>query len=310
LFIGCSVYDSSLLEHNPLGAGASDSGGSSGSGDVSLAGSSPVITGGSSNSSAGAGTSIGEAGDNNGGAAGAKEGGSGGSGATTAGGGTAAGAGGLVDVGGSAAGGAANTSLSMIDDMEMPDYYIPQTDGRVGFWSLANDHTAGGVQTPSTTDAMFMSAITGGRGASMYALHTTAAGFKTSGAQVNVDLNRKTARMTYDASAYQALHFFAKLGAAGTPYVTLAVPDLHTDPDGALCDKATGAGSCYDHFATSVTVTTAWTEFTVPFTMLQQAGWGANGVTALDVAHVFSVRFSWGTPSMDLWVDDIAFVKK
>jgi hypothetical protein len=189
--------------------------------------------------------------------------------------------------------------------MEVPDQYIPSLDGRQGFWSLSNDHTAG-AQTPSPT--MIMSAIPGGRGASMSALHTTSTGFTGTGALVGVDLNRKTTRSTYDASAYKALHFWAKVAAGSLTSVHLSMPDLHTDPGGALCSKA--PQQCYDHWATDLAFTTAWAEYTVAFTDLSQYGWGANDATALDAAHVYGIQFSWGTPTMDLWIDDIAFVKK
>jgi hypothetical protein len=317
LSLGCNVYDPSLLEHNPLGAGASDDGGVVGTGGGDLnAGGASIVSGGSLNAAganaAGTGgapaTTSGGSGSASGGAGVSAGGTGGGSGSNGSAGATAvAGTGGTTEVGGNAAGGALNASISMIDDMEMPDQYIPSIDGRQGFWSLSNDHTAGGVQTPTT---MVMSEIPGGRGASMYALHTTASGFTMSGAQVTVDINRKTARNTYDATPYSAVQFWAKVANATDKYVTFAMPDLHTDPGGGLCDKVANAGMCYDHFASALTLTTDWVEYTVPLASLEQAGWGNNGVTSLDVAQVYGIQFSWTTAAMDLWIDDIAFVKK
>jgi hypothetical protein len=309
---GCSVYDSSLLQQASLAAGASDVGGTSS--DIGVAGSSNAggtqVVAGSSGVEEG-GSSAGEA---SGGLAGSTSGGrsAGGTagsdsfgGAAGAGGtGGTGGTGGSVEVGGSAAGGDANPSISMIDDMEMPDQYIPSMDGRQGFWSLANDGTAG-TQTPSI---MTMSAIVGGRGTSMYALHTTSSGFTKTGAQVNVDLNRKTTRSTYDASSYDAVHFWAKVATGSLAAVHIALPDTHTDPGGALCTKA--GQQCYDHWAADRTLSTAWAEYTVAYSDLNQYGWGANDVTALDAAHVYGIQFSWGIPAMDLWIDDISFVKK
>ena len=318
LSVGCSVYDSSLLQQDSLAAGGSDAGGTSG--ENSVAGSSSNVAG--TGTSAGT-TSVDEGGSNAGGAgngfggstsggtttsgtSGTGTGGNNGSSGTAGGvavGGTG-GTGGSVEVGGSAAGGDLNASISMIDDMEMPDQYIPAMDGRQGFWSLANDGTAG-TQTPAI---MTMSAIPGGRGASMYALHTTSSGFTKTGAQVGVDLNRKTTRSTYDASPYKAVHFWAKVAAGSLTAVHIALPDLHTDPGGALCTKS--PQQCYDHWAADRTLTTAWAEYTVAYTDLNQYGWGANDVTELDAQHVYGIQFSWGTPAMDLWIDDIAFVKK
>jgi hypothetical protein len=307
--VACNVYDPSLLDSS-LGAGASDnSGGASGSGTINTAGGSPAIggsfaySGASSVSQAGAGGS-----DTSGGGTGAVAGGTsaGGTGGSSAGNGGAgglatAGTGGGSEIGG---GGAVDPTLSMIDDMEMPDQYIPSLDGRQGFWSLSNDGTAG-TQTPSI---MIMSQIPGGRGTSVYALHTTSTGFTKTGALVGVDLNRKTTRLPYDASAYTAVHFWAKVAAGSLTAVHFSMPDLHTDPSGALCNKS--PQQCYDHWARDLTFTAAWAEYTVAFADLNQYGWGANDVTALDAAHVYGIQFSWGTPSMDLWIDDIAFVKK
>jgi len=316
-FVGCSVYDSSLLEHDSLGAGGTDASGSVGGsnaasegGGITRGGDAAIVGGGSSgkggatgsgaaasNSGASAGESgMAEAGGSQ--ASGTGGGGIGGSGGSSAGGGDA--------TAGSSVGGASNPTLSVIDDMENPDQYIPNTDGRQGFWSLSNDGTAGGVQTPPT---MVMSMISGGRGASTYALHTTAAGFTKAGAQVDVDINRKGAtRNTYDASAYSALQFYAKVASGSPTLVHVAVPDVHTDLGGKLC-TATGQ-SCYDHFAKDLTLTTDWALYTVKFSDLTQQGWGNNGVDALDAAAVYGVYFSWTTAAMDLWIDDLAFVKK
>jgi|GEM_PF-1529081 hypothetical protein len=325
LFAACNIYDPSLLEHNALGAGASDDGGvvdvagaggvfnAAGTapfgGSLDTAGSSTIDNGGAGGgqtsgvgaSSAVGGTAAAAGGAGAGGGAGGSSGINGAAGSVAL-----AGAGGSGEVGGSAAGGALNASISMIDDMEMPDQYIPSTDGRQGFWSLSNDGTMG-VQTPSI---MVMSMIPGGRGASMYALHTTATGFTKTGALVGVDLNRKTMRLTYDATAYVAVHFWAMVGPGSATAVHFAMPDEHTDPGGGLCDKTPNGGQCYDHFAKDLTFTTAWAEYTVQFTDLEQYGWGANNVTALDVAQVFGIQFSYGTPTMDLWIDDISFIKK
>jgi hypothetical protein len=323
----CNVYDSSLLEHDSLNVAGSDQGGASNlggnananggtfagtsssdggrSGDGATSGGSDEQGGNGASGANSAGSS--SAGTNAGAGASASAGSSSGgaSGSTgAAGSGTVAGSGGSGTVGGSAAGGALNASLSVIDDMENPDQYIPDTDGRQGFWSLSNDGS-GGTQTPSI---MTMSAIPGGRGTSMYALHTTSMGFTKTGALVGVDLNRKTARSTYDASAYQAVHFYAKVAPGSLALVHFAMPDMHTDPAGDLCTKA--PQQCYDHWATDRTFSNDWAEYTIAFSDLDQFGWGDNDATALDVAHVYGIQFSWGTQSMDLWIDDIAFVKK
>src|SRR5882724_691287 len=317
LFVGCNVYDASLLDSSALASGGSNN-----------AGGSPVLAGGagdanggaSSNASGGAGTSaggIGLAGADN---AGDSSSGTSGSGAGTAGGVVVTGGSGGTSAGGQAgdpAGGTASVTLSLIDDMENVDPYIPTNDGRQGFWSLSNDGTSGGKQTPSP---MLMAAIPGGgRGASLSALHTTAMGFTVGGALVAVDLNRKgTSRQTYDASAYTGVHFWTRVESGSPTAVHFAILDKHTDPGGALCCisiapmNCAGGGSaanglCYDHFGKDLPpATTQWVERTVTFAELGQVGWSNNNVTALDAAHVFAIQFNWTSAAMDLWIDDIS----
>ena len=136
-----------------------------------------------------------------------------------------------------------------------------------------------------------------------------------------VDLNRKGAsRQTYDASPYIAVQFWIRVEPASPTAVHLAILDMHTDPGGMLCcptmtDCSNGGnianGLCYDHFGVDLApVTTQWTQRTVTFAQLNQVGWGENKVTALDAAHVFNIQFNWLSAAMDIWLDDIYFVKK
>ncbi|HEY3664554.1 MAG TPA: hypothetical protein VGL19_01095 [Polyangiaceae bacterium] len=320
LLVACNVYDSSLLDSNALAnGGSSNSGGApiSSSGADSTSGSGNNPSGGSGNATGGIGfAGADNAGDSSGGTAASA--GTGGV-VSMAGGGVVSGGSGGGQAGGST-GGTTSLSLSLIDDMETVDANIPAIDGRQGFWSVANDGTAAGKQTPSPT--VVMSMIPGGRGTSLSAFHTTAMGFISSGALVGVDLNRKgSTRSTYDASAYNAVHFWIKVEAGSPTAVHFAILDKHTDPGGAWCciaaNNCTGGGTfatgglCYDHFGKDLPpVTTAWVERTVQFSELGQVGWGDNKVTVLDTAHVFGLQLNWLSPAMDLWIDDISFVKK
>ena len=69
-------------------------------------------------------------------------------------------------------------------------------------------------------------------------------------------------------------------------------------------------GLCYDHFAQDVPLTGVWQEYTVEFAKMSQLGWGDNPSKDLDAAHVFALQLDWDMTAMDLWLDDIAFVKK
>ena len=324
LAVSCNVYDASLLDSSLLlnggGGGAGGpitpgDGGMNAGGAVNVSGSSDISDAGASRSLGGSNTGGGSTGGGSTGGGSTGGGSTGGvSGAATEGGATTGGA-----PTGSTAGASVNPIYSVIDDMEMPDPNIPNTDSRAGFWSIVNDGT--GMQVPAT---MTMSPIPGGREASSYALHTTTTGFKA-GPQVGVDLNRKgSTRSSFDASLYKGVHFWAKVGNPSSKDVHFSIPDQHTDPGGGLCCESLemcngtaniAKGLCYDHFATDLKFSTAWAEYTVLFTALNQVGWGDNkesgkAVEALDASHVFNVQFNWGTAEMDLWVDDISFVRK
>lgn len=321
-FAGCNVYDASLLEASSLGVGGSSTAGSTGGSSGNLGQGGSVVNHAGETSTGGAGA---QGGSTSSGAApgdagsgpdegGSDTGGTGGTGGTSAAGGagaggTGTGAGGTVNaggtsttVGGGGGGTTTNPTLSMIDDMEDGNQYILNLDGRTGYWSTTTSGT--GTITPSPT--VTMSAISPARGSSTKGLHVTTTGFKT--AQIDVDLNRKTARNTYDASAYNAVQFYAKVASGSLTSAHFAMPDMHTDPDGKLC-TATGQ-QCYDHWATDVSFNTEWALYTVKFADLNQFGWGANGQDTLDAAHVYEIQLSWATSAMDLWIDDIAFVKK
>ena len=232
----CNVYDISLL-----GADQPNAGGSAGG--TIFAGSGASTSGGGSGSADSSAGSVGDAatGVGLGGAdAGGSPGTPAGSGGMPSAAGGAGGAGGAAAAGGPADG-MGSVQLSVIDDMEMTDQYIPTADRRIGFWSLSNDGK--GMQTPAT---MVMSTIPNGRGTSLHALHTTTTGFKADPI-IGVDLNRKnaSARATYDASAYRAVHFFAKVEMGSATAVHFAILDKHTDPGGMLCcpSKTTCAGT-------------------------------------------------------------------
>jgi hypothetical protein len=201
---------------------------------------------------------------------------------------------------------------SMIDDMEDPDDAILVADGRRGAWFVLNDGTDGGVQSPATGALFTMTAIPGGRGASMYAAHTSGQGFTTWSALFGFWVNRRPAQLKqlYDAHAYNALTFWAKTSASDaakfSPFVRVQLPDRNTDPDGQIC-TADGSAGCSDHFGKSITLANDWTKYTIRFNSLQQAGFGMVA-PALDAAHLYGVEFQFPLGStFDCWIDDIAF---
>jgi hypothetical protein len=201
---------------------------------------------------------------------------------------------------------------SLIDDMEDADDAILAVDGRRGAWFVLNDGTPGGVQVPAMGTPFTMTAIPGGRGTSMYAVHTSGHGFTTWSALIGFWVNKLPSayKQLYDASRWNAITFWAKTSGADASTFSAAVrvqfPDKDTDPDGQVC-TADGSLGCSDHFGKTILLTTDWQKYTIRFSSLQQAGFGAPA-PSFDAAHLYGVEFQFPLGStFDCWIDDIAF---
>jgi hypothetical protein len=195
----------------------------------------------------------------------------------------------------------------LIDNMEDNNNAIPLTKGRSGTWSVSHDDSPGGVQMPE--NPFTMTAITG-RGASVRAAYTAGHGFAVWGAQLLVQLNQKgtSAKAPYDASAYAGISFWAKVSAAHLATVRVRVPDLNSDPAGAVC----AASGCNDHHQSApVTWTTEWQKYTYYFaTDLVQTGFGTP-IGPLDAAHIYEIQFTvTDAQAFEFWIDDLSFILK
>ena len=194
----------------------------------------------------------------------------------------------------------------MIDDMEDGDDSILPVHGRRGSWFILNDGTAGAQQAPTGTP-FTMSAIAGGRGASLYAARTSGQGFKSWSPLFGFWLNKLPAglKQPYDASPYAGITFWAKSDTS--QLVRVQLPDKDTDPDGQVCVGA-GTGGCSDHFGKTIVVTPQWVKYTVLFSQLSQAGWGRKAAS-FDPSTAYGIEFQFQLlAAFDCWIDDIAFL--
>jgi hypothetical protein len=216
--------------------------------------------------------------------------------------------GGTSGTGGSPEGGA---KQDLIDDMNDGDGSILATAGRVGAWYTYNDATPMAMQTPAAMTPFTMQA--GGRDGAGYAAATSGSGFTLWGAGMGFNLHdpgdgmNGSAKVTYDASAYTGLAFWAKAGAGSVTSLRVNVSDKNTDPAGSVCAPAE---KCNDHFGKDIHLTDAWTLYTMTFDELLQLGWGQS-FSALDVAHLYAVQFQVAKGvTFDVWLDDVAFLEK
>jgi hypothetical protein len=201
--------------------------------------------------------------------------------------------------------------LELIDDMNDGDGSILATSGRVGAWYTYNDATPMAMQKPEAMTPFTMQA--GGRDGTGYAAATSGSGFTLWGAGMGFNLHdpgdgmNGSAKVTYDASAYTGLAFWAKAGPGSVTSLRVNVSDKNTDPAGSVCAPA---DKCNDHFGKDVHLTDAWAFYTMTFDELLQLGWGQS-FSALDVAHLYAVQFQVAKGvTFDIWLDDVAFLAK
>jgi hypothetical protein len=319
----CNVYDTSLLDDDPLGGGTGGKGsgggiggapfgGTGGSGNVQSGG---APQGGSGGGGTGGGTGGGESGGTGGGTGGGESGGTGGDtggtgnagggggsgGSGTGGGGIGGGGTGASGTGGGGTGGTGGMPTTgdpdLIDDLQDLNGQISVRSGRRGSWYAFGSPEPGfSYSQPPPAGAPNPGGI-----------HLTSPGFTATGG-VGFALNNN---MAYDATAYDRVRFWAKI-ASGSQLFYVAIPDRYTHPTGMECDSmaTSGTSQCYDDFFAPVTITDTWAEYEVVFADMAQEGWGNPGMDdQLYAAEVYALQFK-ALPgvAVDLWLDQIVFI--
>lgn len=199
-------------------------------------------------------------------------------------------------------------NIDMIDDFEDQDNGCLRTAGRTGWWFAANDTAAGSARLPTPFGMTTLPNC-----ANPTYAHIRGQGFTQWGSMLGLGIVQGGAQ--YDLSAYSGVRFWARIGKANNKTVRFRLPDKDTDPSGATCDIA-GANAtvgCHNHFGKDLTELTAdWKLITITFAELTQlAGWGKQIPTGFDPKTVYSLDFFISSnATFDLWVDDIAFIRK
>ena len=153
---------------------------------------------------------------------------------------------------------------------------------------------------PSSTTSPTSSQIVPARGGSQGALHTTGTGFTMYGGGFGVVLvPQGLYSLPVDASAYRGITFWAK-GTTASGLLTLELSTAETVPNCGYCTN------CYDNFKKSVALTADWTQYTINWSEVVQAGYGVPQV-AFNPAHLTNINFITPT-SWDFWIDDPSFV--
>jgi hypothetical protein len=181
----------------------------------------------------------------------------------------------------------------LIDDFEDLDDHLRRSAGRDGAWILGSDMTG-----PEPTAESSARCAARGQGVG----HFASRGLTDWGTNWTAVLRRSPggAAAAYDASAYQAVSFWAAVSAESDQLsLPVGVTTLDVAWNGGICSV------CMDFYRTRVTLTSTWQRFVVPFGALEQAG---NGVPQAPLRLDRLVGFIlWPEGDFELWLDDVRF---
>jgi hypothetical protein len=106
----------------------------------------------------------------------------------------------------------------------------------------------------------------------------------------------------YDLSGFRGMRLWVRSGsmlAGSAKSVRLNLPTPDTNAGGTCM-------VCNDHFGFDVPLTSQWVQIDVPFSSLEQQGYGRPLLASADLEHVTSLQLGFvGNVAFDLWVDDI-----
>jgi endoglucanase len=108
----------------------------------------------------------------------------------------------------------------------------------------------------------------------------------------------------FDASSFQRVEFWARVGRDSNRRVRFSLTDRNTDPDGGVC------GECFNDFGVELELETEWTRHELELGRFAQLpGWGSPRPARLDTAALFGfqLRVVDGGTSFDVWLDELAF---
>lgn len=192
---------------------------------------------------------------------------------------------------------------NLIDDFEDGDLNICETGGRTGQWYAYNESTSS-----STSHELDVVLLDPPRQDSIVAVETIGSSISGWGATMGVSLFGVdiATRLPYDVSGYTGLRFWARRGSASSYPSTVSVhvvqENTANNSQGGACVDSTSI-ECSDHYADTISVSTTWSLYELPFSGFYQVGWGTS--FSRDLEHVLGFEFLIEYSSFDLLVDDL-----
>lgn len=197
---------------------------------------------------------------------------------------------------------------AIIDNMEDGDPLIAQVLDRNGSWWVTGDPTPEGMVTPPSNAAPLPERILGGRCDSQRAIRVTGQGFKEWGAVVSAGMGYDTKSTATDASTFEGVMFWARVGETNSSKIRVQFQDSQTYPEGGICNPVPGSSDeCYNGFGTELPIDTKWRLFKLVFSRMTQRDFGYRGA-GLDTSQIYTIEWNLDANSVfDLWVDDVWF---
>ncbi len=180
-----------------------------------------------------------------------------------------------------------------IDDFEDGDALLLPNDGRDGGWHVSGD----GTGTLLVGEPLLPES--GGVNGSGKAMHVSGSGFTEWGADLSFDLRKDSAR--YDASVHQGIKFWAR-GNNRLRFIVMQA-NLALGHPCATCVEP--ASQCGVFYASELSLTDAWTEYSIPWTSLVR---DYPGGAAVGPDQLLLLQFEApALDAFDFWIDDVSF---
>jgi hypothetical protein len=184
----------------------------------------------------------------------------------------------------------------LIDDFESGTIYLPQIQGRTGYWWLAPDGTTGGLVGEASGQCAARDRFSG-HFAAVWSTY-----WASTWTSIFVATPGNTIAAPYDASAYSGISFWAAFGGGNpAPFeVPVGVTTVDNAWNGGVCSK-----KCMDYYQVKVPLTRQWQRFVVRFDEMAQEGWG-DPLVPLRKDQLVGLII-WPRQAFDIWIDDVRF---
>lgn len=116
-----------------------------------------------------------------------------------------------------------------------------------------------------------------------------------------------------DMSGWEGIAFWGRKGPGSQSDVRVRVSDVNTDEASCRCNPFTDENDTTDgcdKFGSHVLVDDTFRVFLLPFSEMQQGGWGQGQPGGIETSEILSVGFDYGRGAWDLWIDDVYFYRR